>query len=248
MIEGDSPDLPKRKVEDYYQRWEYQAHFKEYLLLLGKKGKEALERIDSYPRGIELDASWHRVLDSMRDETKNDSNERFAIVGYRETARDFYFPKITGVGEPYTVPPEVINEMIHAAKEKEGVTSILGDIHSHNYVGPLTFMDFYGILQKHKSDSRFMSGLVNPHENIIAFKTRQTYNVSDFGIPNYDSKEGFKNYWMRKAGFKSSPKHHHIARFRPSADMYAANIAIAQTHRLALYRGSPGQDLIRMYP
>ena len=70
--------------------------------------------------------------------------------------------------------------------------------------------------------------------------------VNDFGIPKYTSTEGFKEYWMRKAGFKPSPKLHHISRARPSADMWEANKAIAQAHRLALYKGKPNEDLVRI--
>lgn len=248
MVEGDSQALPKRKAENNNQGWGYEAQFREYAFLVGRKGKEAFESLDNYPSRIELDSSWHKVLDTLRTETKKDRNERFAVVGYGETSRDLYFPETVIKGEPYRVPRELITDMIHAAKREHGVTTIVGDIHSHYYVGPLTFGDFYSFLNEDWFNQPLIRGLVNPKENIFAFRTRETYMVEAHRDPEYGSSEGFKEYWMKASGFKSSPKANHIARARPTADMWHANIAIAQAHRLALYKGKPQEDLIRAYP
>jgi hypothetical protein len=230
------------------QRWEYGTHFREYVLLLGRKGEKALESIEQYPARIELDMVWHNVLNNMRSETQQDKHERFSVVGFTDTSREFYFPIISIKGEPYSIAPSLVSNTIHAAKEQHGVTSILGDLHTHNYVGPLTFVDFHGMLDKSRSHVPMIRGLINPSENIFAFKTRETYMVNDFGIPKYGTTEGFKDYWMNKAGFQASEKPNHIKRNQPTADMWATNIAIAQAHYLALYRGEPGQDLIRSFP
>src|SRR5688572_16742482 len=109
--EGQPRNFPVNSAENRISVWEYESYFREYAFLIGRKGKDALETIENYPVRIELDASWHRVLDSMRSEIAGDRNERFAVVGYRETSRDFYFPEKSGIGEPYTIPAEIINDM-----------------------------------------------------------------------------------------------------------------------------------------
>lgn len=246
--EGESQNFSENLKENNINVWRYETHFREYAFLLGRKGRDALESLDKFPARIELDESWHDLLDSMRSETATDRNERFVVAGYRETSRDFYFPEKRGVGEPYTILIELILEMLTEAEEKHGVASITGDVHTHNYVGPLTFGDFYSFLSRSWSYQPFIRGLVNPEENIFVFETRETLAVSDFEVPNYSSVEGFKNYWMKKAGFKPSKKPHHIAKAVPTADMWSANMAIAAAHNLALYKGKPRQDLVRMYP
>lgn len=46
----------------------------------------------------------------------------------------------------------------------------------------------------------------------------------------------FGEYWLDKAGYKND------------ADIWKANLGIAEAHRLALYRGKLGHDLVRAYP
>lgn len=246
--EGEQQSFQANTIENKINAWQYESHFREYAFLLGRKGRDALESIDNYPARIELDHSWHMVLDSMRSETAIDRNERFVVAGYRETSRDFYFPEKQGIGEPYAIPIEIIRDMVTEAEEKHGVDSITGDVHTHFYVGPLTFGDFYSFLSRSWSYQPYIRGLANPEANIFALETRETFSVSDLDIPGYSTWEGFKNYWMKKAGFKPSDKPHHIRPAVPTADMWSANVAISQAHRLALYEGKPGQDLIRMYP
>jgi hypothetical protein len=246
--EREPQNFRANHAENKIKVWEYESYFREYAFLMGSKGKDALETLENYPARIELGRSWHRALDSMRSETASDRNERFAIVGYIETSRDFYFPEQSEIGEPYAIRVGLVNHMLVEAREQHGVDSIIGDLHTHHYVGPLTFGDFYSFLDRSWFHQPYIRGLVNPQENIFAFQTRETYAVSDFGIPGYSSSEGFKNYWRKKAGFMPSDKPHHIRRAVPTADMWSANIAIARAHRLALYRGKPEQDLIRAYP
>src|SRR5688500_10335503 len=127
------------RAETKINVWGYESHFREYAFLLGRKGRDALEAMDKYPAKIELNNSWHGILDSMRTETAVDRNERFVVAGYRETSRDFYFPEKRGIGEPYAIPYELIRDMVTEAEEEQGLDSITGDIHTHNYIGPLTF-------------------------------------------------------------------------------------------------------------
>lgn len=245
--EGETQHFRANFTEKQISAWAYESHFKEYALLLGRKGNNALETIENYPARIELNSWWHTVLDSMRVDTISDRNERFAVVGYSETSRDFYFPEKSGIGEPYTIPMKIVNDMTAEAKSR-GVDSITGDLHTHHYVGPLTFTDFYSFLSWTWFHQPYIRGLANPQENIFAFRTKETYSVSDFGIPSYKTYKGFKDYWMKKAGFKPSDKPHHISRAVPTADMWSANLAIAQAHRIALYEGKPRQDLLRIHP
>jgi hypothetical protein len=89
------------------QTWGYETHFREYILLLGQKGKDALESIDQFPRQIELDARWHKILDHLRAETKSDGNERFTLIGFRPDSRDSYIPDTPAVGELHRVARSV---------------------------------------------------------------------------------------------------------------------------------------------
>src|SRR5688500_14179238 len=93
--------------KDLLNTWDYETRFREYALLLGRKGTEALESIDNFPEQIKLDSVWHNALDRMRDETNKDGNERYALIGSREH-RDFYFPEIFTKGEPNQIPEKLL--------------------------------------------------------------------------------------------------------------------------------------------
>ena len=62
MVEGDLPGTPKRRAENITERWGYETHFREYALLLGRKGLEGLESINNFPDRIGLDEVWHKPL------------------------------------------------------------------------------------------------------------------------------------------------------------------------------------------
>lgn len=240
MVEGELQNKPP-------ERWNFKTHFREYALLLGRKGKDGLESIDKFPKTIELDTQWHTALDKIRVETKSGGEERYAVIGFREDSRDFYFPEVSAIGEPGRVPRQAIGELRWKMWEKYKITSIIGDFHTHPQGSAFSPEDLYNLLNK-LTATPYMKGLANEQENIFAFRTRETFMVSKIDTPSKGFSSVFTDHWLEKAGFKYNEARVHLVRIEPAADIWKANLGIAEAHRLALYRGKPGQDLRRMYP
>jgi hypothetical protein len=246
MVDGESAGILKRETEDHVQRWGYESHFREYTFLLGRKGKEALESIDNFPSRIELDPSWREALDKIRAETKSDGNERFSMVGFREDSRDFYFPEVAGVGEPHQVAKAVKGDLFWGMWKKHKITSVVGDFHTHPSGSPFSVQDLYGFLNRLTAPQPFIRGLANEKENIFAFRTRETFMVSEIDTPQKRFSDVFKDHWLEVAGYKYSEDRSHVIQINTNADMWKANIGIAEAHRLALYKGRPNEDLVRI--
>lgn len=230
------------------QIWDYETRFREYALLLGRKGPEALESITNYPKRIDIGNVWHGALDRMRSETRGDGSERYALITYDENAREFHFPEISVKGEPKRVPGEAIVQEIKAAKEDRKVKSIVGEIHTHPVDYPFSPPDLFRLLYKPIEYRKLIVGITTPTENIFAFRTRETFLVTEQDMPGKLFSSVFTDHWLEKAGYKYSEDRSHVIRTDPSANLWEANIGIAETHRLALYKGKPGGELIRAYP
>lgn len=234
--------------KDQLQRWVYETHFREYARLLGRKGNEALESISRFPQKIELDKTWHTVLDRLRAETKTDGFERYALIGYRPNSTEFYFPELPAKGEPSSIPRAVKGDMRWKAWEKYGVTAVVGDFHTHPGGSAFSMPDLFGFLNKFSGPKPFIRGLANEQENIFAFRTGETFMVSEIDTPEKRFSAVFEDYWLEQAGYKNDADRVHIVPVIPDANIWKANLGIAEAHRLALYRGKPGEDLIRAYP
>lgn len=215
---------------------------------MGSKGNEGLESLEKFPKRIALDTSWHKTIDQMRGETRGDGVERFTVIGFREDSRDFYFPEVAAPGDTHSVPRAVKGDMYWRMWEKYKITSILGDFHTHLGGSEFSIKDLWGLLNRLTAPKPFLEGVATEHENIFAFRTRETFMVSQIDTTQSSFKPVFEDYWLEKAGYKYDESRVYLVPIKPDADIWKASLGIAEAHRLALYRGKPGQDLIRAYP
>jgi hypothetical protein len=248
MLDGESFGIPKGEAENRVQRWDYETHFREYALLLGRRGSEALESIKSYPERIELNSVWHGALNRMRDETKGDGHERYSLISYDETAREFSFPEVSVRGELHLVPSDVIGEEVRKAKDERRVTSIVGDIHTHPHKGPFQPDDLLWMLVKPQDFPTLMAGLSTTRENIFAFQTRETEPITQYSnIAPEKYSAFFRDYWLKEAGYKLSKNQKEIYPISVFPNIWQVSLGIAEKHRLALYKGKPNEDLVRIH-
>jgi len=270
-MKEESGDLiqPQQKIE----RWSYKDHLKEYLLLLASKGSEGLELINRFPKQIELSSAWHELLNDMK-EASQDGIERLAVIGFKEDRRRLFLPTIPIKGMPEKIPPEELEKEIFRVRNKFGMTDMIGDIHSHpkdlygglrgkfrlakdfiegiNTKGQphLSAVDLYRVVtsSNYQAYPGFLPiiGVVHGNANVFAFKTRETRPLPV--PPVFFNKESFSKYWYEKYGFNYSRGEGITGVKSSRANLWAMNIGIAERHKLALYRGRSGGDLVRTYP
>ncbi|MBE0649914.1 MAG: hypothetical protein IH595_03635 [Bacteroidales bacterium] len=234
-------------IREQPQRWDYETRFREYALLLGRKGKDGLESINKYPEKIELNSVWHQALDRMRGETKGDGHERYGLISYDENAREFCFPEISTKGEPDSVPVQVISDEVERAKDELKITSVVGEIHTHPIERPFSDNDLLRLLDDLGKPSLLMSGLTTDKLNIFAFRTRETIPINKFSNVTKEYLRFFETYWRKRAGFKLSKDSSEIVGESLFSNMWKMNFGIAEKHHLALYKGKPKEDLVRIH-
>ncbi|HLD92509.1 MAG TPA: hypothetical protein VI795_03900 [Patescibacteria group bacterium] len=249
-------------------RWGYESHLKEYLLLLATKGSIALEKTRQFPEKIELGTTWHEMLNKMRESTTLDGIEKWAFAGAKAEKRGIFLPTVPIKGTSDYVPSETMKKMMDWARNKQGIVDFLGDIHSHpdnfaeslskralalvmdkhNLVEVFSAGDFYSFITQ--PDMWFM-GVVARDYNIFAFKAKEStgLGVSQDGFTQDD----FEKYWYEKFGFKylGSAKKFGAQRAIPvslNADQKKMNIEIARKHGLLIYQGKANKDLIKIFP
>ncbi|MCL4552432.1 MAG: hypothetical protein M1305_02595 [Candidatus Marsarchaeota archaeon] len=263
MEEGD-----RQGAEYKPQRWDYEKHFREYLLLLARKGKHGLESLRSFPGKIELSPTWHETLNAMREATA-DGVERWALVGFREDMRTLVLPTVFPRGErgsilqgvKANIPEDVMRREIQRAREKAQVKGIVGDIHSHpRYLHERLAKRLFGSTRIVGGGGGFSAGdlysmiipegylpmmaVVEPDEYFFAFRTRDSRDIPT--SPEVSSQQAFEKYWYEKSSVRL------VAGFRvvvsPKYSTVELNYGIARRHNLVLYRGKPDEDLERIYP
>lgn len=243
-------------------RWDYDTHFRQYLLLLGAKGKDALETTGNFPSNIGLSAAWHDTHINMRDGTLKDGKERLVIVGYKED-QHLALPINPVEGMETHVPYNLLARELQKARERHAILDLVGQIHTHPDNSPFSPSDLFTLLyepfepeiakllpKEGSPVAHYFAGLVTSETVIYAFKTRETHPVRAFDTWPKKPSEVFVKYWYEKAGYEllrvgSSES---IRRLRPDANKWDANFGIAEAHNLALYQGKIGKDLTRIYP
>lgn len=261
-------DDPDRMVgKDYgVERWTYNNHLREYLLLVARKGRMAFESGEKFPKRMELSEDWHTMLDEVRRATR-DGKERWALVGVKQERTALFLPTIPAVGYDNYVPSEVMEKEGNRARENFGIVDLVGDVHSHptdfgekalqrlpafNSLGlkaQFSAGDYYGICVPGRA--RAFMGVVEGDYNLFAFSTRQTQNLPV--DPAMINQESFEKYWYEKFGFKYLGGVQKYGAFRAvpvagGADSVAMNAAIAKRHGLVLYQGAKGKDLTKVFP
>jgi hypothetical protein len=255
MQEGGEQPVSKEKFE----KWEYTNHFKNYLLLVGNKGKDALEPISNYPYLIELSEVWHGTHAKMRNGTQKDGIERLAIVGFTQD-RQLILPVTPVLGTKKNIPSNILYEELHRAKEKAGIVNLVGIIHSHPSASPFSARDLYNLLYEHfgpdiamqlppeqRPVQRFFTGVVTQDEAMYAFKTRETFPVRPSDTFPKDPLELFKKHWYAQSGYEVTGNSE-VRKLKPDANSWDVSLGIATTHNLAIYKGKINEDLTRIYP
>lgn len=254
----ETADLFKPKENS---SWQY-PYFREYLLAL-TRGKDFLLPINQYPNKIQLSNQWHETLDRMRRDTL-DGKEKWSLIGFKDDRRSLWLPTAPVTGEASFVGWEHMSKQIDRAKEKEGITELLGDIHTHpswyekkiwgpfkkrnSNVARFSAADLYTILLP--SRYRPIIGVVEGNDNLFAFRTRSTRTIAPWQYPN--NQDEFERYWYTRGGFvyKGSVREYGADRAVPiSADAsgWKVNTLIADHHDLVFYRGQSGKDLNLVY-
>lgn len=232
---------------EHPQIWDYDTRFREYALLLGRKGPDALESVNRFPERITLNNVWHGALDRMRDETKSDLHERYSLITYDETTRDFQFSEISAKGEHNQVPTDVIKEEIRKAKAERQATSLVGEIHTHPGTEPFSPEDLIPLLEKSSIRPALIVGIATYRANIFAFRTRETEPINHFNIMPEKFYDFFRDYWLEKAGYAALNKAHVLIPTSFFPNIWKVSTGIAERHRLALYKGKPKEDLVRIH-
>lgn len=260
---------PVRKEEKNIDEvWDYNR-FREYLLSL-TKAENSLLSIDQYPHAIAFSEHWHSLLNQMREDSV-DGIERWALIGYKKGKEAVYLPTVAAKGSPHQVSVEVMLESRHKAITQVGITDLLGDIHSHPIVlkkenGRKLFIkspEGFGIGPSANSFSaedlyfmvvpeshKLVMGLVAGDKNLFAFRTRETTGL---GIDaDFLSKETFEKYWYEKYGFQYFSNVDEfgacgIKQVRPDASNWSVNLGIAERHKLVLYKGDAGKNLVKVF-
>lgn len=262
MESAGQENLGVNKVE----KWEYKNYLREYLLLVARKGRIALESREKFPKKIELSKDWHKALEDIRQATK-DGKERWTLVGVREDRDSLYLPTIPVVGCEDYVPGEVMARKINLARDKFGIVDLVGTVHSHPGGSTQGFWrklpiistlemrarfsagDYYGMVVPGQTSS-FM-GVVEGDYNLFVFRTKQTRDLPVHR--DAFSQESFEKYWYEKFGYRyiGNIEKNGAQRVIPisdAADPIGMNKAIAEKHKLVLYQGVAGKELVRIYP
>jgi hypothetical protein len=246
--------------------WDYET-FREYLLAL-TKGREYLSSIGEHPLRFDLSKSWHDVLNSMRDSSK----ERWALIGYEEGQRRLILPSVPEVGLSRCVPLETIELAFTKARKKAGITDTIGEIHSHPmrykrpsllyYLEPTASKGCFslgdmcrllvGIENQRPVDKNvFVAFVVDGDETLAMFASRETLKLVRNDPP--ESYESFAKQWYGRfewqyektsqdAGEQATPTS------SKATDIWSINRAIAKHYQIALYRGDRDKPLFRDYP
>jgi hypothetical protein len=249
-------------------RWGYESHFKEYLLLLATKGSIALEKTRQFPEKIELGITWHETLNNMRESTASDGIEKWAFAGVKTERRGVFLPTVPIKGTSDYVPSETMIKMMNWARNKPGIVDFLGDIHSHpndfaeslsqrvlalvtdkhNLVEMFSAGDFYSLITW---PSMWFTTVVAREYNIFAFKAKEStgLGVSQDGF----TQDNFEKHWYEKFGYRYLGSAKEFGAFRAipvslNANQKKMNIEIARRHGLLIYQGKANKDLIKIFP
>lgn len=250
-----------------FNKWDYNARFREYLLLLSTKKEIGLEFKKNYPAQIELSPRWHKLFGKVRTSTLENGKEHWGFIGYKEDHRSLWFTSTPAEGYDSYVPGELIRNETNKARDKFGIVDLVGDVHSHprgflervdqNF---LTFNasglkaafsagDLY--LLANTEEFRPMMAVVEGDYNLLVFRTRETKGLGMSSI--LFDQDSFEKFWYEKYGFKylgNVKKYgaYRVKALTDTANIFDVNIGIAERHNLVIYQGKKGEDVKRIFP
>lgn len=147
-------------------------------------------------------------------------------------------------------------------KTEKGITGLIGYVHSHpgnvkgfvtrfllsrgnitNINGGFSPGDLCSIIRSSDTHPWFC-GVVDKTNNYFSFVTRETEIIPP-DSELYDTQK-FHDHWLKKVD--SSPIFQNSIFIVKSQAPWEVNIEIAKQYKLALYRGIPGEELVRGFP
>lgn len=260
-------DFVDLKPEGGNRTWTYENHLKNYLLVLGRLGKDGLERRENFPRIMTLSRDMNLNIERIRI-AQRDGHERYALLGYSPQSSDIIFPSKPAKGDRDSISTQTVVEEMKKMKDDLGVVAFVGDIHSHPSAriyypehwaeDPATIsarlatfvdktgksdlaafspQDLYSMMSTRETYSQSMQvmGVVQGRKNLFAFATRETFSVK----PNELSWNAFEAYWVQKLQEITSSGETKVD------PIWELNLMIAKAHNLVLYKGNPGEVLVR---
>lgn len=240
----EAPNVYETKEGPY--RWNYD-YYREYMRALAK-GPEYVLPTAEFPYRIEISRIWHSTLDRQRRDSE-DGIERYSLAGLKRKKIDADTPVILqtlpAIGLPDEVPVEVLISQLKKVKKHDAMTDVVGDIHSHpeklawKIWGPVQISkphtaylsdgDLFGLSTHCRSSPLlYFRGVVQGNNHLFAFRTRENIDMEPRETVDRST---FIRRW-RSAKLKS----------------WDMNRAIAASERLVLYRGNPGEDLVKVFP
>lgn len=225
------------------------------------KGREYLLLIEDYPSRISLSKPYHELFNQIRSKP----HEEWALLGYQAGQRRLILPRVAEKGLSHSVPPEVMAAGIDKARNKAGISDLIGDTHSHPR--PLNIIDsentgfslrdmysflYYLTRQRPSDPMRSVMFVAEGNENIAAFVTKRSLELVRNNFR--DSYENFAKQWYERYGWNykglgSNSNGGLAQKVKPDAsNLWQINKGIAFHFQLALYRGAKDEPLLREHP
>lgn len=234
-------------------RWSQQES-DAYLKLLVREGRRSVAFFDEFPFKLALMPAFHEVMDTLRAKAKQEGKERWSLIGYMQDRNRVYVQVNGSLGERGRISQELRRSTIEAARSK-GIVGRIGSIHSHfrqealfEDEGGFSAEDLFILLIP---NGDFLKAVVEPDANYFAFKTFETKNVPSDPFPL--TQEAFARLWYEECGYSyggTSASGSRIVRSFQSLLTEEKDVveAIAERHKLVVYKGEPDRALRRIFP
>lgn len=269
LIPGTPDPVSSYEYKSNNRIWYYHDRLRYYLLALGKDSN-ALEPLINYPDAMDLPNPWTTLFKEMAAETALNGNELYTLIGSNKTG-DILLPlsKHVAQGDSEMVHSGTIRKYKAWARE-QGMENIIGDFHTHPKIRGYGLLRMFSLTSAFSAgdmyslvipDYLFFMGVIHTNRHITAgFRTRDTRHEQELSyLPRgYRDQNSFEDFWYRKFGMKidftnrtatflDGKRHRHdeyLDKF------WEVNMAIAEKHYIALYRGSltAPHHIYRKYP
>jgi hypothetical protein len=259
MLDSSSEQLEMitRRLPD---RWD-SAYTTEYLLSLAR-GQEFMLPRNQYPKEIQFNSSWHRLLDNMHAISEKEDVECYAAIGAKEDKRSLYLPKHILRSQKGQVDHMVIRSTT-GSMNLFGINHVVADVHTHPRNNPENTWDkFFSNTPEPRFSAGDLYGLairksglpmrivIEGDSNLAVFASKETgYYTLD---PNMVSQEQFGKYWYEKNGYKYNGISSNGESVTPlsfnATPGPEINQQIADEYKLVIYKGGTHEPLKKITP
>lgn len=253
------------KTTPPFEVWDYDR-FRGHLITIG--GSRNPRQFDDFPRIIKLSEDFHSILDDARNYSLNQRGSRFHIMTVNPAKNNLrVLPPAEG---DMLEASEALDKKLQEEKQKG--SSIVGCIMSEPTDIDFLFRSMGSIIERSRIQyARFSPGRLYELalrrapllmgfytaglENLLAFRSEETRKLNVEIDPLVVSPAVFVNQWFQKTGFDVSrtsvPGQADVFNIRQKMlgpSLLDVNLKIAEHHKLVLFWGHKGEDLVRIYP